>query len=752
MNKKIYLLVVMFLVSFNFAKAEVSGTVFGVDADGKKAPLSAASVQWLNTGKGTLTSSKGAFTLENNNKTNKLVVSYIGYKKDTIIVSNDQAGIEINLKSELELDEIEVVGRQTGNALSYSSIAKTESITSHGLKKAACCNLAESFQTNPSVDVEYTDAMSGAKQIQLLGLQGKYVQMMTDKIPNLRGIASMFGLGYIPGTWMESIQISKGTASVVEGYESITGQINVTFKKDESAEPFFSNLYLSQQGKIEANINTKIPVTDNLRTILFLHGNTLRFEEDHNHDGFLDHPLVDQINLFNHWEYAGDGVHSQLGIKALYEDRGAGQKGYYPSKSPDLYGMNIKTERYEVFAKNGFVLPTEQYKSIALIASASHHKQDSYFDKNTYNGKQNSLFVNLLYDWSIEAIHHHEDGEECEDEHHQEKEISHGFVNGISLVYDEFNEEFKGQSYYRKEVVPGVYTEYTLRNVLGFTFIAGMRADFHNIQGTFFTPRFHLKYDLTEDLILRGSIGKGFRTANIFAENVGSLASSRNFTIEEELKPEEALNYGLNAFYKFDLFGTEFTLNTEFYRTDFINQIIVDMDRSPKELYFSNLHGDSYSNSFQTDISFTLFEGLDIMAAYRLNDVKATYNGQLLEKPLVSKHKGFLNLGYSTLFREWMLDFTIDYNGGGRLPNTSSNPAEFRLAERFKSYVLLHAQVTKSFDNFELYLGAENLTGYTQPMPVLGYQNPFGEFFDSSIIYAPVTGRNIYMGLRWKLY
>ena len=229
MNKNIYLLVLLFLVSFSFAKAEVSWIVFGIDADGKKAPLSAASVQWLNSGKGSLTSSKGAFTLENNNKTNKLVVSYIGYKKDTIIVSNNQTGIEINLKSELELDEIEVVGRQTGNALSYSSIAKTESITSHGLKKAACCNLAESFQTNPSVDVEYTDAMSGAKQIQLLGLQGKYVQMMTDKIPNLRGIASMFGLGYIPGTWMESIQISKGTASVVEGYESITGQINFTF-------------------------------------------------------------------------------------------------------------------------------------------------------------------------------------------------------------------------------------------------------------------------------------------------------------------------------------------------------------------------------------------------------------------------------------------------------------------------------------------------------------------------------------------
>lgn len=754
MKKNIYLVLIVFILSFSFAKAEISGTVFGIDAEGKKAALPKATVQWLNTGIGTLTDSKGRFNIETTDKTNKLVVSYVGYKKDTIVISKNQNNLEIKLKSELELDEIEIVGHQAGNTVSRSSIAKTESITSHGLKKAACCNLSESFQTNPSVDVEYSDAMSGAKQIQLLGLQGKYVQMLTDKIPNLRGIASMFGLSYVPGPWMESIQISKGAASVVEGYESISGQINVSFKKNASAEDFYSNIYTNQQGKIEGNINTKIPITDNIRTILFLHGNTLQIEDDHNNDGFLDHPLVTQFNFFNHWEYAGDNIHSQLGVKALYEDREAGQKGFFPSKNPNLYGLNIKTERYEVFAKNGYVLPTEQYSSIALIASASHHKQDSYFGLNTYNGKQNSLFINLLYDWRIEKLHHHEEGEEHEEEHHHdaaEKDISHHFVNGVSLVYDEFIEEFKGTDYYRNEIVPGVYTEYTLSNVFGFTFTAGARADFHNIHGTFFTPRFHLKYDLSENIILRASAGKGFRTSNIFAENIGSLASSRNFVIEESLKPEEAVNYGINANIKFDLFGTEFTLNSDFYRTDFINQVVVDMDRSPRNVYFSNLHGDSYSNSFQTDLSFTLFEGMDIMAAYRLNDVKTTFNGVLLEKPLISKHKAFLNLAYSTLFREWMADFTIDFNGGGRLPNTSSNPEEYRLPEKFDSFVLLHAQITKTFDNFEIYLGAENLTGYTQPVPVLGYQNPFGEYFDSSIVYAPITGRNIYFGLRWKI-
>ncbi len=752
MKKNIYLVLIVFILSFSFAKAELSGTVFGIDSDGKKAALPKATVQWLNTGIGTLTDSKGRFNIETTDKTNKLVVSYIGYKKDTIQISKNQKNLEIKLKSELELDEIEIVGHQAGNTVSYSSIAKTESITSHGLKKAACCNLSESFQTNPSVDVEYSDAMSGAKQIQLLGLQGKYVQMLTDKMPNLRGIASMFGLSYVPGPWMESIQISKGAASVVEGYESISGQINVSFKKNASAEDFYSNIYTNQQGKIEGNINTKIPITDNIRTILFLHGNTLQIEDDHNNDGFLDHPLVTQFNFFNHWEYAGDNIHSQLGFKALYEDREAGQKGFFPSKKPNLYGLNIKTERYEVFAKNGYVLPTEQYSSIALIASASHHKQDSYFGLNTYNGKQNSVFVNLLYDWKIEKLHHH-DEEESEEEHHHEteKEISHHFVNGVSLVYDEFIEEFKGTDYYRNEIVPGVYTEYTLSNVFGFTFTAGARADFHNIHGTFFTPRFHLKYDLSENIILRASAGKGFRTSNIFSENIGSLASSRNFVVEESLKPEEAVNYGINANIKFDLFGTEFTLNSEYYRTDFINQIVVDMDRSPRNVYFSNLHGDSYSNSFQTDLSFTLFEGMDVMAAYRLNDVKTTFNGVLLEKPLISKHKAFLNLAYSTLFREWMADFTIDFNGGGRLPNTSSNPEEYRLPEKFDSFVLLHAQITKTFDNFEIYIGAENLTGYTQPVPVLGYNNPFGEYFDSSIVYAPITGRNIYLGLRWKI-
>jgi hypothetical protein len=422
MKKNIYLVLIVFILSFSFVKAELSGTVFGIDSDGKKAALPKATVQWLNTGIGTLTDSKGHFYIEKTDKTNKLVVSYVGYKKDTIVISKNQKNLEIKLKSELELDEIEIVGHQAGNTVSYSSIAKTESITSHGLKKAACCNLSESFQTNPSVDVEYSDAMSGAKQIQLLGLQGKYVQMLTDKIPNLRGIASMFGLSYVPGPWMESIQISKGAASVVDGYESISGQIIVSFKKKESAEDFYSNLYANQQGKFEGNINSKIHLAENLNTILFLHANTLQFEEDHNNDGFLDHPMVTQYNFFNHWEYFVDDFHSQFGVKALYEDREAGQKGFFPSKNPNLYGLNIKTERYEVFAKNGYVLPTEQYSSIALIASASHHKQDSYFGLNTYNGKQNSLYLNLLYDWKIEPLHNHDEEEESEEEHHHEAE------------------------------------------------------------------------------------------------------------------------------------------------------------------------------------------------------------------------------------------------------------------------------------------------------------------------------------------
>ncbi|MDP2364890.1 MAG: TonB-dependent receptor, partial [Ignavibacteria bacterium] len=441
-------------------------------------------------------------------------------------IQETQDVLEIVLHSNLKTSDVIVEGDQPSLLISKSEI-NTTTITKKGLLKAACCNLSESFQTNPSVDVSYSDALTGAKQIQLLGLQGIYIQMLNEKIPSFRGLAQTFGLNYVPGSWMESIQISKGAASVSTGYESITGQINVEYKKPETAEKFFANLYGDQYGRVEGNFNAGMNISEKLSTMLFLHGNMYKNKLDLNNDSFLDKPMVSQINLFNRWSYETDGFESKFGVKALYEDRQGGQKAYYTGgDKPNLFGIDIKTQRYDFFAKNGFVF--EDGNSLGTIVAGFYHDQSSLYGKNAYNGKQTNGMINILYDAKL-------------------MEETHKISVGATYQYDDYQEKFKDSSFSRTESVPGAFVEYVYSGITNLSVIGGFRADYHNLYGTFWTPRIHFRYNLTDKIAFRGSAGKGFHTPSIFAENSSLLASSRVFTVDEKLKPEEAWNFGLNG-------------------------------------------------------------------------------------------------------------------------------------------------------------------------------------------------------------
>jgi len=764
---KVLIIFILVLLQISATESAVlKGKIFGIDENKKKIPLVGATLVWAGTQTGAISKTNGIFEIERNNTATKLIASYIGYGKDTIEIPITKSFLEIELNSELLLDEVTVTGRQ-GTIISKAEIAKSEQITMQGLRKAACCNLGESFQTNASVDVEYTDAVSGAKQIQLLGLDGSYTQIMTEKIPNLRGIGATYGLNYIPGPWMESIQISKGAASVTTGYESITGQINVEYKKPKTSEPFFFNFYANQMGRFEGDLNTKYEFDDKLSTMILVHGNQMGTQIDGNGDKFLDLPMDEQFNIMNRWNYVTDDVHIQAGAKILYEDRKGGQKDFFNiSNNSELYGMKVHTKRYEAFWKSGIIFDGIDYKSLALILFASDHNQDSYFGKNIYKGGQKSLYANLIYQFSFETGHNshdeHTDGHEghnykdSESKSHDENseeplELIHNFSLGLSWQFDEYKEYFKVNELNRTDRIPGLFTEYTLSGFHDITIVGGARVDFHNLYGTFFTPRLHVRYEMNSTTIFRLSGGKGYHIANILAENTGVMASSRNFVIEEKLNQEEAWNYGINMSKDFYIGDLAFTLNAEYYRTDFTNQVIIDLDRDVHSAYFYNLKGKSYSNSFQVDLVFEPISGLELTTAYRLNDVQMTFDGILNEKPLINKHKGFLNIAYTTNDADWTFDFTFDLNGGGRLPNTGNNPAEYRLNKTYPAFLLLHGQIEKDFDYFSLYLGAENLLDFKQKNPILASNDPFGQYFDSSMIWAPIAGRIIYLGVRLNL-
>lgn len=736
MIKHIYVLIILLSLPLSaFADKVIKGHVY----DENKQPVVGANVYWEKSMKGTTTDVDGYFELAQHEAETNLITSYIGFTTVVTPLAGIKKALKIELKGSVALDEVVVSERSLGTIASRTSVLQTQKITFEELCRAACCNLAESFETNPSVDVAYSDAATGARQIKLLGLSGTYVQMLTENYPNFRGAASLYGLDYVPGAWMESIQVSKGTSSVKNGYEALAGQINIEYKKPPTADVFSVNLFGSDAGRYEGNADASWHINDKLSTGLLVHYSNDAMSHDGNDDGFLDTPLKEQYNVMNRWYYKNGKVLSQIGGRFLHESRTGGQDTKHHN-FVDPYRVNLETNRGELFTKNAYIINPDKVESVALIASGSYHEQKSLYDKTPYNIYQKNIYASLLY----------------------EKEFSyaHRLSTGLSLNYDGFNENlaFEGsprEMFNRKETVSGAYVQYTYNLNDKFILLAGVRADYSNLYDFFVTPRLHVKYNPFEWFHIRGSVGKGYRTPNVLAENNFLLASSRRIDIADNLDQEDAWNTGLNLSFYIPIAGKDLTLNGEWYYTNFLKQVVVDVDSNPHAVSFYNLDGKSYSNSFQIEATYPFFRGFTVTAAYRITDAKTDYKNQQtgevrrLKKPLVSDYKGLLTASYQTPLKKWQFDLTGQFNGGGRMPLPDETTPLWD--KTFKPYTVVNAQVTKYFRRWSVYLGCENLFDFKQKNPIIDAESPRGDNFDGSMVWGPVHGRKIYAGIRFNI-
>jgi len=721
----------------------VRGIVLDEDNKGSFKPLRGASIVWLGTTEGTITDSNGVFSIVRSSKSERLIISYAGYRADTLTVlpNND---IKIILGKGQQLKEVKVTASRASTYIKSSDPFRVSVMTQKELFKAACCNLSESFETNPSVDVAYNDAVSGSKQIQLLGLSGNYTQLTVENLPGPRGIAISQGLNSIPGTWVESIQMMKGTGSVANGFESIAGQINVELKKPQNAERLYANVYANEQGKTDLNLNLSTPIGSKWSTALLMHDAFL-FNKmmDFNKDGFRDQPTGNLFTVLNRWNYDnGKGLIGQFGVRFLDDDKVGGETHFEPSgnhHADTVYGLEINSRRMEAFGKIGYVFPEKKYQSIGLQLSTFNHKMNSYFGHNEYDAEQNNVYANLIYQSIIGSTRHK-------------------FRTGLSVVHDNYDERLNSSLFNRDETVSGAFFEYNFSPAHNFQIVAGIREDYNNLYGWFTTPRMNIRYEPFEGTTIRVSTGRGQRTANIFAENMGLFASSRMFHIMNPtsgkaygLDPEVAWNNGLTIDQHFHLFNRPANASVEFFRNDFINQVVVDLE-DPRMVGFYNLDGKSYSNSFQVELNSEPVAHLNLRLAYRLFDVKTTYNNDLLEKPFTAKHRGFANLGYE--INSWKFDYTVNYNSRKRMPSTAANPPAYQREQFSDSYVVMNAQITKTFgknSNFDIYIGGENLTNFFQKQAIIASDDPFGPYFDASMVWGPLTGRMFYGGLRYTL-
>ena len=731
----------------SISQDEIQGMVMEANPKNEHIGLAGANVYWQNTQVGTVTDINGKFKIPYKPDYKSLIISYVGFKTDTLLI-NEPKSVHHWLQPTDNLDAITLTSRKQATARSFLKAENVITVSSDELLKAACCNLSESFETNPSIDVNFADAVTGTRQIKMLGLTTPYILIATENIPAIRGASQAYGLSFIPGTWVESIQITKGAGSVVNGFESIAGQINTELVKPSTDDKFFLNVYGATSKRLELNTHLNTAVGNKWHTGIYLHGNSQQETHDVNNDGFLDMPKFNQINIMNRWQYtnAEKGLVSFINFKFLNDEKQTGELNFNPETdklTTNNWGSEIDTKRYEISAKFGYVNPNIPWQSLGVQTAFSNHQQNSYFGLNIYNVEHNSLYSNAIYNSII-------------------SDSRHKIKTGVSYTYDHYDELVKADNYERTETSVGGFFEYSYDNLELFNLTAGVRIDHHNLLGTFLTPRLHLRYSPWAKSAFRVSFGRGKRSANIFTENQQLFATSRTINILNYngniygLNPEIAWNYGLSYLQGFNLFGRSGDITLDFYKTDFTNQVVVDWE-TPTEINFYNLNGKSFANSFQTEINYNPFKHFDLRLAYKLYDVKTDYNLGRLARPLTPKHRFFANVGYKTHQDEgqngrWKFDATLNWLGEQRFSSTDLNPAVYQLPETTPTVTALNAQITKVFSpKFEVYLGGENITDYRQATPILGANDPFGSNFDTTFVYGPIFGSMYYAGLRFRI-
>ena len=721
----------------------LKGKVYLPSDNGSYQGIGGVNIFWKGTTVGVVSADDGSYSIPISNESKELVFKLLGYKEDLVEIIDSYNYDHFLTEQSDELDEVVVMKRKNTIQKSYFKTMNIVSVSSDELLKAACCNVSESFETNPSIDVSFSNAITGVKEVKMLGLESPYLLITEENIPMVRGASQVFGLSFIPGTWVESMQVTKGVGSVVNGFESISGQVNIELNKPISDVPTFVNVFRNSMGRNELNFHFNRILNEKLSTGLFIHADQRNEKHDKNNDGFLDTPLVEGYNVFNRWQLTDleRGLVGFFGIKFMKNEKNGGEKFDANSLLTKLWLSEVKTERLDASLKLGYVNPNIPYQSLGFQMAYSNHDQNSFFGIRNYNVIHRSLYSNLIYNSII-------------------GNTMNKIKTGINLTYDDFEEliEIDKNKTERIDRSFGGYFEYSYDNTTNFSLTAGLRYDIHNNLGSFFTPRLHVRYQPKEKTVMRLSVGSGRKSSNIYAENQEIFSTGRKINITNSsgrfygLDPEKAWNYGLSFRQGFNLNSNDGDVTFDYYVTDFENQIVVDWE-TEGELSFYNLNGKSYARSFQLEIDYQLTRKIKMKTAYKNYQVNKQYNSGLKQNPLTPKNRFFINLDYSSDANEkgafWKFDFTLNNVGKQRLPEHSGLS---NFSGMSPSYSLFNSQVTRVFSKkFEIYIGGENLGNYTQKTPILSSENPFSTSFDGTIIFAPISGPMIYGGIRLKM-
>lgn len=711
----------------------IKGKITTTNEQGEKSPVPGAKIIWSTDQHKAVSKSDGTFQVQVHQLPDTLLIHSVGFEDQAYLITDPSIFVEVDLSTGKMLDGVEVIGENLGHYIDLMDPFNSERLGAGELRKAACCNLSESFETNASVDVNITDAVSGAKKIQMLGLDGVYTQLQWENIPLVRGLSTSYGLNFTPGTWIESIQITKGTGSVVNGYETMAGVINLELKKPNEAEKLYINVYGNKFGRAELNVHGAQRINDKWSTLTFAHAASVFAENDVNEDGFRDMPIGPIFALMHRWNYDGENSEAKFGFKATYVDKLGGQIGSgLGEPTIPKWGVGLQTEHFEVFGKNGYFFKNNPNASVGLIGQLKYHHMYNTFGNNTYEGTQKKAYFNGIYSNII-------------------GNTNHSYKTGVSFILDDYNETFNGNNFLKTEIVPGAFFEYTYNRLDKFILVAGLRGDYHNLFGPLVAPRLHMKWNMGKKSALRLSTGRGLRVPNPYADYNSLMASNRTWFVTSNAQPEDCISSGVTFTQKFLTNDNISTISFDYFYTHFFNQLIADMDVNSQEIHIHNSTGPSFSHSLQAEINYKPLKNLELRAAFKYYHVMADHHGILQQRAFVPRYRVLLNTGYTTRNKKWSFDLTGNWVGKKRLPYTGDNPVQYQRGDESVDYWLVNSQLTYNFKRFSCYVGGENLLNVIQNNAIISADDPFGSYFDATQIWAPINGFNIYAGIHFEI-
>lgn len=716
--------------------AQITGTITDVNTGD---PIPSAVLQWEGTEVKVLSDVNGHYTINKVNGATILSVTATDYQTTRRSVISRAGTVNFALKSANEIEEVTITGEARATGVNSRSNRFQVDITQSELRKAACCNLSESFETNASVDVSYTDAVTGTRQIEMLGLSGKYILIQRENIPFGRGLNSSSGLTFIPGPFIQSIQLTKGLSSVVNGYESISGQINVEFMHPDEPLSLSVNGFVNQGARLESNVWVGTKVSERVQMGTLLHYSNVPFAQDKNNDGFADMPTGQQFNLHNRWKYVlNKNWGGQIGLSVTDDQRESGQTwNVWESDVADPWLFEQNNTRYELFGKNGWISSDDPDRSVGIIYGANYQERSATLGKALTTGEQTSAYLNVIFQNGF--------GEPGE----------HSVKTGLSFQYDDVMENLDsnglGVDYLlsRKEAVPGAFAEYTF-NHGPVTLVAGLRADYNSLFNWIITPRVNVKYEPWTGTVFRISGGRGQRTANAITENINGLASGRTFRIiGDAIEREIAWNFGASVSQDFLLFGRGASLSADAFFTYFNQKLIGDFDRVYREYNVYYTEG-SQSTSLLVQLDVEPLENFEVRVAYKYLNSLENFTLGTFNAYGVPKHRGFINLAYNWEEHGWKFDATYNVYGPKRLLSTKFYNVD--LPDESPTFSTVNLQVNKELGkHWEAYAGVDNLLNYKQDNPILNAENPYSRSFETNRVYGPIFGRMIYAGFYYNL-